>query len=229
MELKNDLIEKIQKLFSLSKSPNQNEAAAALQKAEAIMEKYNLSIGEVNYIEKDTKEKKHRIPEWETLIFTSVCYANNCQPSIRRGRGLLCATGRKVNVFLSIKMFKYLVESVKRTAKEKCEGKGHKYNHDFKMAAADMLNERLQEYGARVSWAVDRDEEIKNIREYKKRPSSKKIAGEGFSYKNESALIEGVNTGKLISFNKQAGLNKTKFLKATKAFEKPELFGGKAK
>jgi hypothetical protein len=205
----NRVIEKIQKLFQLSNSPNENEAAAALKKAEELMKQYNLTVGRVNYIEKRLKLNHFRIPEWVNLVFVSVCYANNCQPASCHGFGSLSLCGRKINVFLSIEMFNYLTETVKRMAKEKCKDRGHKFNHDFKKAVAVTLSERLNEYGKRVSWAVDRDQEIKNIREYTQNPLSKKRAGENMDIEEYEAFEEGQKAGKSISLNKQTGINET--------------------
>jgi hypothetical protein len=210
----NKVIEKIQKLFQLSNSVNENEAAAALKKAEELMKQYGLTAGRVNYIEEKLQLKKYRVPEWEHLIFISVCYANNCQAFSFSGLGRLSLCGRKINVFLSIEMFNYLAETVKRMAKEKCKGKGHKFNHDFKKAIALTLSERLGEYGEHISWAVDRDQEIKNIREYTQRPMSKKLVGENMDIEEYEAFKKGQRAGKSISLHKQTGINETRLIGA---------------
>ena len=60
------LIEKIQKLFALGQSPNLNEAAAVLDRAQKLMDEYDLSFGEVNYIRETTgrKGKKYMNGKW---------------------------------------------------------------------------------------------------------------------------------------------------------------------
>ena len=104
-----NLLEKIQKLFALGKSPNVNEAEAAIKKAEALMSEYDLSFGEVNYITES--EQKGKLYDWEAVVFSAVCYANNCLPVCFKNRylGTLSFSGRKINVFLSKEMFQYLV------------------------------------------------------------------------------------------------------------------------
>ncbi|GHU66562.1 hypothetical protein FACS189447_07690 [Spirochaetia bacterium] len=210
--VENDVIEKIQKLFSLGQSPNQYEAEMAIKKAEALMEKYDLSFGQVNYLTEYLKVNKSHCPEWQLKIFNAICLANNCSPAYGAGRGMFSLAGRKINVFLSMEMFNYLSETIKRISKEKCKNKGHKYNHDFKMAMAITLSERLEEYGARVSWAVDRQEELKNIDEYRELKTAKNRI---YTFQQVAAIEAGMKAGETVSLNKQTGLNKTEFIGAS--------------
>jgi hypothetical protein len=202
------ILERIQKLFQLGKSPNMNEAASALRKAQALMDEYDLSFGEIHYTTEREKMRGRKVYEWELLIFDAVCKANNCVPGVARGFGEISLAGRKVNNFLSLEMFKYLTETIKRMAKEQCKGKGHKYNHDFKMAAAYALDERLKKYGDRVSWAVDREEEIKNINEYRVLKKAKNKPD--YSFGDKSAIVDGYQSGKSISLVKQTGIDEIK-------------------
>jgi hypothetical protein len=178
------------------------------------MEEYDLSFGEVNYVIERLKMKGKKVYDWKLIIWTSVCYANNCCPASTRGFGEFSCCGRKINVFLNTEMFKYLTGTIERMAKDECKGRGHKYNHDFKMAAAMTLRDRIDEYGERVSWAVDREQEIKNEREYRKLKRSKKEPGENFSFGESEALNAGIEAGKNISLHKQTGIEETKLIGA---------------
>jgi hypothetical protein len=111
-------------------------------------------------------------------------------------------------------MFQYLTETIERMAKDKCKGKGHKYNHDFKMAAAMTLRDRLNDYGERVSWAVDRKQEIKNERKYRKLKAAKKRAGENYSFEEDEAVYSGAKAAENIGLHKQTGIEETKLLGA---------------
>jgi Protein of unknown function (DUF2786) len=51
------ILERIAKLFALTESPNENEAAAALARANQLLEKYNLTRGVVEDSEQQTAEK----------------------------------------------------------------------------------------------------------------------------------------------------------------------------
>ena len=71
---------KIQKLLSLAKSPNENEAALALQKAQMLLEKYSLSIEDVyqlseNDVVEQTILSRQRMPvwiEWLTIMIVDI-------------------------------------------------------------------------------------------------------------------------------------------------------------
>lgn len=210
------LIEKIQKLFALGQSPNMNEAAAAIKKAEALMDEYDLTFGEVNYINETEGRKGKKIYEWQMVLFSSVCYVNNCMAAQNRTRnyGRFSVYGREINVFLSLEMFRYLVDAIERIAKIECKGKGHKYNHDFKMAAAETIRGRLLEYGKNVSWAVDRVTEINAIEEYTKLKESKSGAGANWQFQNNRAIEAGIKAGKNIGLHKQAGIEETRLIGA---------------
>jgi hypothetical protein len=207
-----NLLNKIQKLFMLGKSPNMNEAAAAIKKAEALMEEYDLSFGEVHFIEEREKRNGKKCYLWESKIFWAVCYANNCIGSRDPGNGQFWVTGRKINVFLSLEMFNYLTETVKRIAKEECKNKGHKFNHDFKLAAAETLKTKINEYAEKVSWAVDRKEERNAIEKFNKSYVNSKE--KYFSFVITEAMLAGSMAGDSISLHKQTGIEETKLLGA---------------
>jgi hypothetical protein len=201
------ILAKIQKLFALSKSPNLNEAAIALKKAEALMDEYNLSYGEVSFIENYENLSGKKVYQWESKIFFAVCFANNCVGASEPGKGKLWLTGREINVFLSKEMLRYLVETVNRIAKEQCKGKGRKYNHDFKMAAAKTLAAKIYKYASGVSWAVDREKERKEIIKYNKDYVDKKES-KSFVILDE-AILAGSLAAENISLHKQAGIEET--------------------
>jgi hypothetical protein len=213
MAVDRKILSKIQKLFTLSKSPNLNEADSAIKMAEALMDKYNLSYGEVSFIEDYENLPGKKVYQWESKIFFAVCFANNCVGATGNGNGKLWITGREINVFLSKEMFRYLVESVNRIAKDQCKGKGCKYNHDFKMATAKALANKIYEYGYRVSWAVDRETERKEIKKYNKTYIDSK------SPKSFISLSEAFSAGTLaaenISLNKQTGIDEIKQIGAS--------------
>jgi len=208
------LLERIQKLFALSKSNNINESTIALNKAKSLMEEYDLSYGEVQFIEKEENRNGIKCYQWETKIFYAVCYANNCVGANNRGEGLFCVTGRKINVFLTIEMFNYLTETIKRIAKDKCKGKGHKFNHDFKLSAAETLTEKIYKYASQVSWAVDRVKERKDINEYQKKYTPHKTKVPAPKSFNKKAMLAGMKAAEDISLHKQAGLEETKLIGA---------------
>jgi uncharacterized protein YoaH (UPF0181 family) len=209
-----DLINRIQKLFALGQSSNMNEAQAAIDKAQELMNKYGLSYGQVNYTADSYKTNGSRIYQWELDILNAVCYANNCEASFcRKGPnpGSYWIVGRKINVYLSLEMFKYLIDSVKRLAKCQCAGKGKKYIWDFKAACAFTLHDKFMKYAAQLSWAVDRVNELKSISEYTQIDFEKRKP-------TRFNFIESYRAGRKaaedISFAKQSGIDKSRLLGA---------------
>ena len=211
MDNKKNIYEKIRKLFQMGKSPNLNEAAIAIGKAQELMREHGLSYGEIHYTQ-DEKQTGRNKPAWEAIIYRAVCMANNCLPCTARGWHTRSYTimGREINVFLSMEMFDYLTGTVKRLAKEQCRGKGRKYNNDFKLAAASALRERLEEYGERVSWAVDREAEIRGIREHYKIEMNR--SSRKFVMCEREAVEAGEEAGKNIGLHKQTGIEETRLI-----------------
>jgi hypothetical protein len=108
-------------------------------------------------------------------------------------------------------MFNYLKETVERVAREQGKNMGHKWNHDFKTAMGSNLANILTEYGNRVSWAVDRKTELKNIDEYRKLKNDK---GHGYNYGEQEAVIAGYEAAKAVSLNKQTGIDAKRYIGA---------------
>ncbi|WP_281660993.1 DUF7168 domain-containing protein [Microvirgula aerodenitrificans] len=80
---KKSAIEKIEKCLALSKSANENEAAAALRQARALMEKFNVSDLEMlasDVSESSAKSGAKRTPAtWENTLARSVGDAFGCE------------------------------------------------------------------------------------------------------------------------------------------------------
>ena len=217
MDNREKIFDRIRKLFWLGKSPNMNEAAAAIKKAEALMSEHGLTFGEVNYVKEDIPGKK-RNPGWEGMLFEAVCRANNCQSllyarasrhggnRVDQGRRVV---GRDINVFLSIEMFSYLKETVNRLAKRECGGKGRTYHNDFKVAATIAIAEKLEKYGASVLWAVDRDDELKSIDGY---IGAVEIRKNIVGYRNGGAFDSGTEAGNGVNLHRQTGLEETRLI-----------------
>ena len=80
----NNIKDKIQKLLSLSKSPNEHEAAMALQKAQDLLKKYNLSMEEVfsftaDNVREDIVFCSKKIPRWLGWLATVIAEIFNVQ------------------------------------------------------------------------------------------------------------------------------------------------------
>jgi hypothetical protein len=75
--------DKIKKLLALSKSPNANEAAAALQMAQELMEKYNIGAESVSQCDISKEELKgnsgERPPKYELILVSCIAKAFGCR------------------------------------------------------------------------------------------------------------------------------------------------------
>lgn len=112
-----DIKDKIGKLLALSASPNENEAAAALLKAKAMMMQYKLSMqdleaqdAQVEHRETDITFSKRRAP-W-TLMLANVISENYCCRAFSRRRSHLqtrsvCLAGFPDDIDLCEKVLRY--------------------------------------------------------------------------------------------------------------------------
>ncbi len=69
--------QKIRKLLALAKSPNENEAVNALEKARKLMEENNLTEDDCTIHVSEVKRLKSS-PSWQSLIAYSVAWINGC-------------------------------------------------------------------------------------------------------------------------------------------------------
>lgn len=86
---KEDVLSKIKKCFSLTKSSNTNEAQVALRQAYALMKKHNLSLHDVEVSEIAEQEaktdNKKKIPGWVTSLAHTIARLMNCEIFCRSG------------------------------------------------------------------------------------------------------------------------------------------------
>ena len=134
------LIRKIKKLLALSTSPNEYEAAAATAKAQEILFKYNLELGDVELLSKEGENiaspvREHPFSEieghathWQTRLATAVAKTSLCVPLSQRRRRLgddgqmhdyerLVFVGRPMDIELAKLTLDFLTEKVLKLAK----------------------------------------------------------------------------------------------------------------
>lgn len=85
------LIERIQKLLNLSASSNANEAAAAMEKAIAMMQEHNITHGDllmkqIDRLEIKSTQSVSRPKDWESYLMHLVAEAFGCKLLWRAGR-----------------------------------------------------------------------------------------------------------------------------------------------
>ena len=144
---------KIKKLLALSKSPNENEAALALEKATALMAQYQLDESEFSgYTQKSVKSTK-RYVEWRAIVANAVenLYATYHYRNANTGEFIFY--GEELDVFMSTEMFSYLIKTIDRMASQNIR-KNAKYHfrQSYRSGLASRLYYRMEELGQNCSW-----------------------------------------------------------------------------
>ena len=105
---------RIKKLLALSKSPNENEAASALRKANELMADYKLTAEQFsNYTKAKVKDTK-RFIRWRVFLANAV---ENLYATYHYSdhEGNIVFIGGELDVFMSMEMYKYLVKTNGKT------------------------------------------------------------------------------------------------------------------
>lgn len=115
------IVNRIRKLFALSKSTNEAEATAALEKAHAMLRDYNLEmidVAEKSEITQDVIEKGKRQKKWKHILMIGIskacycCFIYSTAPGGYRYR----IYGRAVNIETVKWMYEYLTDTIERLA-----------------------------------------------------------------------------------------------------------------
>ena len=226
------VIIKIQKLLSLSKSPNENEAVAAASKARLLMDQYNLSqfdIGEKldkDDISMSTTISQSRFEEWSMRLFSGVCSVMDCRPviSVIRINGKhvrkLSAVGFSSDKELLKYIYFYLLKTItdlyraelklaKAAAAYKFTRKdSFNFKHNFCLGAVQSIIDRLK---------LERDQNLQKSVNCRDLVINRKATVSGWVSKNlhlksskipnektfnPKAYYKGVNAGSNIKINK---------------------------
>ena len=147
-DMNETVLAKVKKLFALSNSPNENEAALALEKAHALLKEYNLSMSDIS------PDSKYGIMEeefltgvneskWKTLIIMGVTEANYCTviKNNRYSGFTYMIVGKPHNIAVAKEMATYLIDTVDRLAKRFPANQRVSY----KNGASYTLYKRLQD------------------------------------------------------------------------------------
>lgn len=116
------VIDLIRKCLALSHSPNENEAALALSKAQELLEKYNLSMSEVSV-------EDHKIPDivqgdisyegedWIRRLYVAVAEHNFCKVVSHQSKGISSIIGRFVNMEATVEMALWIKDQMERISR----------------------------------------------------------------------------------------------------------------
>jgi hypothetical protein len=148
---------RIKKLLALSKSPNENEAVAALEKAQLLMEEYHISESECVYTRHSIKATK-RLSKWRCILSNAVAWLYYCETYRSVTSGEIVFYGEEFEAFMAGEMYRYLSKTIERMAKQNIrKGATLKYRNKYKLGIACQLYIRIQEMGKAASWAPQRE------------------------------------------------------------------------
>lgn len=195
--------QKIKKLLALSKSPDENEAMAALEKAKELMEKYGLN--EQSCIYKDIKVKTTKtVCHWRAIVANAIVWLYNCYKYKDTSDGTYVFVGEEFDVFMASEMYGYLIKTIERMAKQNIRKNAkYKFRLSYKQGMASRLYNRIKELGEACSWAPQRESKIKAVSDFVKKEvdlvdsKSKKIK------LNATARSRGFFDAGSISLNRQ--------------------------
>lgn len=159
MKTQQEIIEKIQKLLALSKSPNEHEAILAANKAQELLLQYNLKYDDFDENKEKTTEKvfdqyKQRVI-WKGELAKEIAVNNFCDfwydkryYPVTYGYVFV---GKPHNIEVCQWLYDYLTETIQRLADEAWEKEASRYTHgknwknSFRMGCVHRLREKMEE------------------------------------------------------------------------------------
>jgi hypothetical protein len=207
---------RVKKLLALSKSPNENEAAAALEKAMALMEEYRLTESECIYTRHSVKATK-RLSCWRAVLSNSVAWLYCCETYRKTDTGEIVFYGESFDAVIAVEMYGYLSKTIERMAKQNIrKNAAAKYREIYKLGTACGLNARIRDLGEAAAWAAVRGSKLLTIKKAMEKEISivsrdLKITGRG-----DAAFKRGAADGDGISLNRQTAGHGGRFLEVMK-------------
>jgi hypothetical protein len=203
---------RVKKLFALSKSPNENEAMAALEKAHALMEEYHLTEGACLYAEERVPATK-RLSKWRAVLSGAVAWLYCCARYRSTVAGEIVFYGDSFDAFMAGEMYRYLAKTVERMARQNIrKNASMKYREKYRLGIACQLQNRMEGLGTAAAWAAVRGSRLRAVEEALKKDNSVatvvlKITGRG-----DSAFKRGTADGDGVSLNRQTTGHGGRFL-----------------
>ena len=205
---------RVQKLLALSKSPNGNEAAAALEKARALMDEYYLEERECLYAKRPVKATK-RLSRWRAVLSDAVAWLYCCASYRSTRTGMIVFYGESFDAFIAGEMYGYLSKTIGRITRQNIrKNTKTKYREQYKLGMAYRIYARIHDTGAAAAWAERRGEKLRAVTEAMRKEISPadediKITGKG------DGFMRGAKAGDGIQLNRQATGHGGRFLEGT--------------
>jgi hypothetical protein len=195
----------IKKLLALSKSGNENEAAAALKKANELMRERGIGEETLRFESVRAKAVKTYQP-WRVLLGNAVAWLYSCHICSNPNEGNYIFTGEPLYAFMAGEMFSYLAKTVGRIAKKEIRKNAKlKFRDSFKYGIAVRLCERIYETGGACSWAPRRDNAIAEAEQHVKKTTPLETRDTKQTAVNTTAFNRGRLRADGISLARQTG------------------------
>jgi hypothetical protein len=198
---------RVKKLLALPKSPNENGAMAALEKALALMDEYHLTEGGCLYVKQPVKATK-RLSKWRAVLSNAVarlyCCARYCGTAV----GEIVFYGDSFDAFMAGEMYRYFAKTVDRMVRQNIrKNASMKYREKYRLGIACRLQSRIEESGA-----AERESRLPAVKEALEKEitivtTDLKITGRG-----DNAFRRGAAAGDGIALNRQASGHGGRFL-----------------
>jgi hypothetical protein len=155
------IIEKVQGLLALSKSSNEHEAALALARAEALLEKYRLDMTEVEMMtgkkediiqDDDPIFDTDKITVWEARLSHGIAYLYGCT-TIRLGGQSIKIIGRASDILFVRYLITYITIELFRISAPLLYKKRKDYKDSWFLGAVEMIIKRLKQAQAETQTA----------------------------------------------------------------------------
>jgi len=149
--------------LKLSQSPNQHEAALAASKAQEIIDRYRISIEDINQgneargndepiVDFGEKEPLQDVcgvdTRWTLSLAVSISRQNACRiyyTTKITSSSTIKIVGRTSDVQTVRYIFGWLEKEVRRITRQECSGYPRKYQAEFRMGVVDTIRRKLEE------------------------------------------------------------------------------------
>lgn len=207
---------KIKKLLALSKSPNENEAMAALEKAKKLMEEYGLKEQRCIYESIKVKAAK-TFCSWRTIVANAIAWLYNCYKYRDVNDGTFVFVGEEFDVFMAGEMYGYLVKTIERITKQNIRKNArYAFRNSYKQGMASRLYDRIMELGKSCSWAPQREFKIKEVSDFVKKEVDLINSKQKKTKTNWTAVNRGFRDAGSVSLNRQAAGHGERFIDGRK-------------
>lgn len=208
-----DIVEKVKKLLSLSKSSNEHEAATAAALANKLIQQYRISEaqlsqeGEVIFHDKILYHTGRIIP-WKNTLACRLAEVYGCKVinniSFPHGRKIsnFKLVGRKTDCEICFYMFSWLVLEIQRLADLNAKGKGHKYVFSYcegiVFGVIEQLNKKQEAKEEHSSALLKIDNRINDTNLFIKKMNIGSSSAKSKAQIDSEALANGIEKGKNI-------------------------------